>query len=420
MTSLLSLQQHNPTRKVSHSLRTIPITIDMTTQPDMLSHTNKTQRRSVAVKRPLANRLAYVDALVDANALVIESIWMSATPHYTTKAAVVPLRTFIQEVLKRSRTTYSTLQTALFYLFRSRPEILNHLQRMQAASFSSNNNEKWEDAYISCGRRMFLASLVLASKFVQDKTYRNSAWAKIAGLPVAEVNAAERIFLELIGYRLYISQPMFEQWHHLLHMHVERKTQNQPTNLLDLACLPFASTTTTTTGNSGGIMNQQQQQHPYYQHSRSTQPSQSTGWTAVLSPTTFLPPQLVSLKKQDCECQSDTVGRKRRHQEYLMPSPPLSCNSSSPAHPPPVLSTSLPSSSSSSPMHTPTQISPVRVNHNHHHHWKLMSSPASFDYNRTRYLGEESALKKRKTTLDDSYGYNISHVRQSKRKQSNP
>jgi hypothetical protein len=76
-------------------------------------------------------------------------------------------------------------------------------------------------------------------------------------------------------------------------------------------------------------------------------------------------------------------------------------------------------------MHTPTQISPVRVNHNHQHyhqqhpHWKLMPSPASFDYNRTRYLGEESALKKRKT-LGDGYGYNISHVRQSKRKQSNP
>jgi hypothetical protein len=392
----------------------------------MLSHGNKTQRRSVAVKQPLTNRLAYVDALVgkgihfvvnsmcefifmpfffyniDANALVIESIWVSATPHYTTKAAVVPLRTFIQEVLKRSRTTYSTLQTALFYLFRSRPEILIHLQRMQA-SFSSNN-ERWEDAYISCGRRMFLASLVLASKFVQDKTYRNSAWAKIAGLPVAEVNAAERIFLELIGYKLYISQPMFEQWHHLLHMHVERKTQNQPTNLLDLACLPFANSQNTLVHRPA--------------------PS-STGWTVVLSPTTFLPPQLASLKKQDCECQPDTIGRKRRHQEYLMPSPPLSCNSSSPAHPPPVLSTSLPSSSSSSPMHTPTQISPVRVNHNHHHyhqqhpHWKLMPSPASFDYNRTRYLGEESALKKRKT-LDDGYGYNISHVRQSKRKQSNP
>ncbi|KAG1225235.1 hypothetical protein G6F35_003528 [Rhizopus arrhizus] len=132
-----------------------------------------------AIKRtPLMNhynRLAYVDALVDANAMAIESIWnMKITSN---NMNVVPLRTFIQEVLKRSRTTYSTLQTALFYLFRIRSSIVSHLSRMH------HRQPYWEDAYVSCGRRMFLASLVVASKFVQDKTYRNSAWAKIAGLP---------------------------------------------------------------------------------------------------------------------------------------------------------------------------------------------------------------------------------------------
>ncbi|KAI8068014.1 hypothetical protein BC940DRAFT_238599, partial [Gongronella butleri] len=138
--------------------------------------------------------------------------------------AVVPLRTFIQEVLKRSRTTYSTLQTALFYLFRAQPAVAAHLS--PASGWKRRKEDRWEDAYISCGRRMFLASLVIASKFVQDKTYRNSAWAKIAGLPIAEINAAERIFLDLIDYRLYISQATFEQWHQLLHMHVEQKTQH--------------------------------------------------------------------------------------------------------------------------------------------------------------------------------------------------
>ncbi|KAI8339935.1 cyclin-domain-containing protein, partial [Chlamydoabsidia padenii] len=169
----------------------------------------------------LNNRLAYVEALVDTNALVIETMWCTNASPSTRQAAVVSLRTFIQEVLKRSRTTYSTLQTALFYLFRSQPAITAHL-RHQA------QHDKWEGTYINCGRRMFLASLVVASKFVQDKTYRNSAWAKIAGLPVAEINAAERIFLNLVNYQLYIGQPTFEQWHHLLHVHVESKTQQHP------------------------------------------------------------------------------------------------------------------------------------------------------------------------------------------------
>ncbi|CAJ0829500.1 3967_t:CDS:2 [Entrophospora sp. SA101] len=34
----------------------------------------------------------------------------------------------------------------------------------------------------TCGRRMFLASLIIASKYLQDKNYSNTAWSKICGL----------------------------------------------------------------------------------------------------------------------------------------------------------------------------------------------------------------------------------------------
>lgn len=202
--------------------------------------------------------------IIDTTAHIIETVWPSSTssstfssakqhasmpcsppssPTATPSPAVVSLRTFIQEVLKRSRTTYSTLQTALFYLFRARPAILSQLYYTSSGvvappsppALENNTVEMgggyfaWQDAYIHCGRRMFLAALVTASKFVQDKTYRNSTWAKIAGLPVAEINAAERIFLNLINYRLYIAQSTFERWHHLLHMHVEARAANTST-----------------------------------------------------------------------------------------------------------------------------------------------------------------------------------------------
>lgn len=220
--------------------------------------------------------------IIDTTAHIIETIWPSSSSTsafspakhaatttlpcsppssptaLTTTPAVVSLRTFIQEVLKRSRTTYSTLQTALFYLFRARPAILSQLyytssgvvtppspppaasEHAAAVAMEMGGGGSyfaWQDAYIHCGRRMFLAALVTASKFVQDKTYRNSTWAKIAGLPVAEINAAERIFLNLISYRLYIAQPTFERWHHLLHMHVEARANTSSTR----------PTTTTTT-----------------------------------------------------------------------------------------------------------------------------------------------------------------------------
>ncbi|CAJ0924033.1 3075_t:CDS:2 [Entrophospora sp. SA101] len=40
----------------------------------------------------------------------------------------------------------------------------------------------------TCGRRMFLASLIIASKYLQDKNYSNTAWSKICGLQVEEIN----------------------------------------------------------------------------------------------------------------------------------------------------------------------------------------------------------------------------------------
>ncbi|KAG2205223.1 cyclin-domain-containing protein [Mucor mucedo] len=251
------------------------------------------------------NRIAYVEALVDINAIVIESIWSNT---YTTKetriSPVVPLRTFIQEVLKRSRTTYSTLQTALFYLFRGRPTIINQLQQ---------NN-----AYISCGRRMFLASLIVASKFVQDKTYRNSAWAKIAGLPVQEINTAERYFLNnIMDYRLYIDQSIFDRWHKLLHIRTGARIHNIPTSMNDLSCLSFT---------------------PKYHHH----------YSSTIQCTLSTYPTI-----------SNTSNDHYQSPTYSLPPPPLS----------------LPSSISSSPAQTPTQISPVRITqqqqqHHHHQHYQ--------------------------------------------------
>ncbi|CAL1697679.1 unnamed protein product [Somion occarium] len=39
-----------------------------------------------------------------------------------------------------------------------------------------------------CPRRTFLACLILASKFMQDRAYSNRAWVKLAGLPSREID----------------------------------------------------------------------------------------------------------------------------------------------------------------------------------------------------------------------------------------
>lgn len=57
-----------------------------------------------------------------------------------------------------------------------------------------------------CPRRAFLASLILASKFTQDKCYSNRAWAKLSGLPPREISRCERALGEALDWRLWVGK----------------------------------------------------------------------------------------------------------------------------------------------------------------------------------------------------------------------
>ncbi|KAI9494478.1 cyclin-domain-containing protein, partial [Zychaea mexicana] len=148
-------------------------------------------------------------AFTDVTVQAIASIWPNAT---STPAAtsnnrpIANLNTFLHHILKHSRTTHSTLQLAIFYLFRIRPRVLERRN---------------DDVYISCGRRMFLAALICAHKFLQDKTYKNSAWSKVSGLSVPEINHAERVMLQLLDWSLYVKKDTYDQWILMLQNHLK-------------------------------------------------------------------------------------------------------------------------------------------------------------------------------------------------------
>ncbi|KAI4734838.1 hypothetical protein E4T50_14622 [Aureobasidium sp. EXF-12298] len=65
---------------------------------------------------------------------------------------------------------------------------------------------------LQCGRRMFLAALILASKYLQDRNYSAKAWSKMSGLKVAEINLNERTFLEAVNWKLHLPEPLFKRW----------------------------------------------------------------------------------------------------------------------------------------------------------------------------------------------------------------
>ncbi|KAJ1549212.1 hypothetical protein HK405_007782, partial [Cladochytrium tenue] len=183
--------------------------------------------------------------------------------HTDPQAASVPrsgLRTidFIQELLRRSKTSFSTLQLALFYLVRlhgiclatklttqgMQKDAVAILQRSYSSApdrqadvavaptqtvensaemeFEHAGKEPEEDAYphnfgsaaalaavTGDARRTFLAALVLASKYLNDRTYSSRAWSRMCGLPVAEINRAERTLLLAMDHRLHVSRDAF-------------------------------------------------------------------------------------------------------------------------------------------------------------------------------------------------------------------
>lgn len=147
-------------------------------------------------------------------------------------AKVVSTAQFVREILKRSKTTYSTLQAALYYIFRIKASVTEHMVRRQAGPPMEKPSPK---DCIFCGRRMFLAALMVASKFLQDRTYRNSAWAKISGLNTAEITFSEMTFLQLIDYQLFISKNTFDRWQHVLSSHINQLMNTLPAR----GCLPM-------------------------------------------------------------------------------------------------------------------------------------------------------------------------------------
>ncbi|KAJ5445744.1 hypothetical protein N7491_001826 [Penicillium cf. griseofulvum] len=136
----------------------------------------------------------------------VDNLVASRSDAATGSKGVLPLRTFIQETLRRSRTSYSTLQVALYYLIKIKPHVPTH-------DFTKEQpRDQSPLRAMQCGRRMFLAALILASKYLQDRNYSARAWSKISGLNTLEINQNELMFLKAVGWRLHIDEATFQRW----------------------------------------------------------------------------------------------------------------------------------------------------------------------------------------------------------------
>jgi hypothetical protein len=162
-----------------------------------------------ALVRQSERKVNFVDSLVDSSTQIVEAIWplsSVACRNVSSDNPVLPLRNFIQETLRRSRTSYSTLQVALYYLILIKPHVPKHNFTMEQPV------DRHADRALQCGRRMFLAALILASKYLQDRNYSARAWSKISGLRTEEINQNEIAFLLAVNWKMHIADEVFQRW----------------------------------------------------------------------------------------------------------------------------------------------------------------------------------------------------------------
>lgn len=171
---------------------------------------------------------------------MVETIWpLSAyvqsrpDPVCTRQPSKMDLRYFIQEVLRRSKTSYSTLQVALYYLIRIRSCLPRLDFTMEQPKDSTSSFS------LQCGRRMFIAALILASKYLQDRNFSANAWSKISGLSTWDLNMNEMAFLSAIDWKLHIPEPVFHRWTDIVLKHSPSSQVHVPAHSLPRQALSW-------------------------------------------------------------------------------------------------------------------------------------------------------------------------------------
>ena len=185
----------------------------------------------------------FVSLLIVFATRLITAIWpLSACPPMMSTcfngAGVLPLRVFIQETLRRSKTSYSTLQVALYYLVMLKAKLPSgdFTKEQPRPQLNGESSERSQCRAMQCGRRMFLSALMLASKYLQDRNYSARAWSKISGLRSNEINENEREYLAHIDYNLHVPKDTFDNWSKIV-LALSKLSKEEP----QLHCRPDSS-----------------------------------------------------------------------------------------------------------------------------------------------------------------------------------
>lgn len=162
----------------------------------------------------------FISRLVESAVWILETIWPATSrvgeiqgqfPGGSSSVRSISLKRFIQEVLRRSRSSFSTLHVALYYLVQLKPQIIE-LSRNRSSVPKSTTKVN----LLSCPRRCFLSSLMVADKFLQDRNFSARAWAKISGLQATELSTNMLDFLKALDWKTFVAGDVYAQWSEML------------------------------------------------------------------------------------------------------------------------------------------------------------------------------------------------------------
>lgn len=100
----------------------------------------------------------------------------------TPPSTAIPLRSYIESVVEKSRIDTGTLLTSLSYARRLKSKLASTSKGMECTH-----------------HRIFLATLIIASKYIHDTALKNKYWVSYAQMfSASEINLMEKQLLQLL------------------------------------------------------------------------------------------------------------------------------------------------------------------------------------------------------------------------------
>ncbi|KAK9761554.1 hypothetical protein K7432_013470 [Basidiobolus ranarum] len=90
---------------------------------------------------------------------------------------------------------------------------LIYIQRFKGSSPSTKGADSSEG-------RLFVVSLMLANKYLDDNAYTNRTWSEVTGIPLQEINIMEKEFLTVLSFNLNVTNRELKGWSKSLKDHL--------------------------------------------------------------------------------------------------------------------------------------------------------------------------------------------------------